>query len=71
MTTTIILNGDSRECDAGTTVTSLVAGLGHDPSLPGVAVAVDGEVIRRVDWDATMLDSGATVEVVTAVQGGG
>jgi thiamine biosynthesis protein ThiS len=35
-----------------------------------VAVAVDGEVVRRIEWAETKLKSEQTVEVVRAVQGG-
>ena len=36
----------------------------------GVAVAVDGSVVPRAAWPATVLAEGARVEVLTAVQGG-
>ncbi|MCP2260599.1 thiamine biosynthesis protein ThiS [Streptoalloteichus tenebrarius] len=36
----------------------------------GVAVAMDGDVVRRGAWPDTSLRDGATVEVLTAVQGG-
>jgi sulfur carrier protein len=36
----------------------------------GVAVAVDGEVVRRAEWEKTRLESDQSVEVVRAVQGG-
>jgi sulfur carrier protein len=36
----------------------------------GVAVAVDGVVVPRGAWPATVLADGARVEVLTAVQGG-
>jgi sulfur carrier protein len=36
----------------------------------GVAVAVDGDVVRRAEWAHTTLRDGAVVEVLTAVQGG-
>jgi sulfur carrier protein len=41
-------------------------------SLPakGIAVAVNGEVVRRVDWPAHRLADGDVVDVVTAAQGG-
>ena len=34
------------------------------------AVAVDGDVVPRSQWDTTQLASGTRVEVLTAVQGG-
>ena len=36
----------------------------------GVAVAVDGEVVRRADWATTPLADRQAIEVVRAVQGG-
>jgi len=41
-------------------------------SLPpkGIAVAVNGEVVRRVDWAGHRLADGDVVDVLTAAQGG-
>ncbi|HET9897140.1 MAG TPA: sulfur carrier protein ThiS [Streptosporangiaceae bacterium] len=36
----------------------------------GVAVAVNGDVVRRASWPHTQLAAGDQVEVLTAVQGG-
>jgi sulfur carrier protein len=36
----------------------------------GIAVALDGEVIRRGVWGETKLHDGAQVEIVTAAAGG-
>jgi sulfur carrier protein len=36
----------------------------------GVAVAIDGEVVRRSEWTATQVPDGCAVEIVTAVAGG-
>ena len=64
----IVLNGEPRELAPGTTVAALVAGLGMPPR--GVAVALDGEVVRRAEWDDCEVRDGARVEVLTAMQGG-
>ena len=48
----------------------VVASLPGAPEGRGVAVALDGEVVRRSAWDSIELGSGARVEVVVAVQGG-
>jgi sulfur carrier protein len=64
----IVVNGEQREVEAGTTVAALVAGLGMPPR--GVAVALDGEVVRRAEWDDREVRDGARVEVLTAMQGG-
>ena len=67
---TIELNGRTVELSAGATVADAVIEAGADGDGRGVAVAVDGEVIRRVDWRKTKLRSDQSVEVVRAVQGG-
>lgn len=36
----------------------------------GVAVAVNGEIVRRGEWSATRLDDGDVVEIVSAAAGG-
>ena len=62
------INGAAHELPPGAQVAAVFDVLG----LPGrgVAVAVDGELVRRADWPVTPLADGARVEVVTAVQGG-
>lgn len=37
---------------------------------PGVAVAVNNKVVRKVDWESTMLAEGDRITVITAVCGG-
>ena len=66
----IELNGRPVELRAGATVADAVIDAGADGERRGVAVAVDGEVIRRAEWDETRLRPDQRVEVVRAVQGG-
>jgi sulfur carrier protein len=42
----------------------------HDIEPRGIAVAVDGEVVRRGVWSETRIHDGAQVEIVTAAAGG-
>ncbi len=63
----IRLNGVHRE-GAGLSIESLLAVEGIDPR--GVAVAVDGEIVRRSEWATTMVKDESSVEVVTAAAGG-
>lgn len=63
----IRVNGEVHEL-AGESVAALVVRLGVEPR--GVAVALDGEVVRRADWSTTVVPDGAVVEIVTAVAGG-
>ncbi len=62
------MNGEARTIDDGANVVDVITMLGAPKS--GVAVAVDGEVVRRADWGLHRLADGASVEVLTAVQGG-
>ena len=67
---TIELNGESVELGDPATVASAVQRSGAEPSRAGIAVAVDGEVVPRSEWDETELQEGQRVEVVGAIQGG-
>ncbi|MGO9903594.1 MAG: sulfur carrier protein ThiS [Solirubrobacteraceae bacterium] len=71
----ITVNGEQREVAERATVEQVLRALGGgSPALArggrGVAVAVDGEVVPQSEWSAAELSAGATVEVLTAVQGG-
>jgi sulfur carrier protein len=64
----ILVNGESRP--GAETVGALLGELGLGAGARGVAVAVDGEVVPRSEWDGRRLADGARVEVVGAIQGG-
>jgi sulfur carrier protein len=68
MSVLVRLNGEPRELPDGTTVEEAVAEL--TPLGTGVAAAVNGDVVPRGSWAATLVRDGDQVEVVTAVQGG-
>jgi sulfur carrier protein len=68
VTVEVKLNGEPRELPDGTTVAQAVAEL--TALATGIAAAVNGDVISRGSWAATLLQAGDQVEVVTAVQGG-
>lgn len=67
-TVTVQVNGETQQLPAGTTVTTMLERLGHDPR--GLAVAVDADVVPRSAWAATALIDGASVEILAAAQGG-
>ena len=67
---TVIVNGEPAEVDAGQTVAGVLAGLGHPPAGPGIAVALNGEVVPRSTWSTTTLDDNDRIEVLGASQGG-
>ena len=68
--TTVVLNGAPRELAPGATVVHAVDATGVEAARGGLAVAVDGEVVPRGEWERTALCEGQRVEVLQAVQGG-
>ena len=52
------------------TLVDLLRELGHDPERPGIAVALNDEVIPRGMWAARDISDGDRIEIVGAVQGG-
>jgi thiazole synthase len=67
---TVELNGSRVELPDGATVATAIELSGAAPEGRGVAVAVDGEVVPRSEWEATSLSDGQSVEVLAAIQGG-
>jgi sulfur carrier protein len=57
-----------RDVPDGITVVDLLARVGI--AEPGIAVALDGEVVRRGQWAEVVVPKGSTIEILTAVQGG-
>lgn len=66
----IFLNGEMKEVGAGANVAEAVVLAGAPGAERGVAVAVDGEVVPRGEWEDRVLADGEAIEVVHAVQGG-
>jgi thiazole synthase len=63
------LNGEPTALPDGATVAAAIEASGA-AARRGVAVAVDGEVVPRGEWDATRLHEGEKIEVLAAIQGG-
>lgn len=63
------VNGDVRDT-AAATVAELCAAEGIDAARPGIAVALNGEVVPRRSWAATALAEGDRIEIVRALPGG-
>ena len=70
--TTIQLNGQAYQLDGAATVAALLAAQGGRGVLhtPHVAVAVNGKVVPRREWEHTLLRDGDEVLVVRPVAGG-
>ncbi|MCI2422596.1 sulfur carrier protein ThiS [Saccharopolyspora sp. K220] len=64
----VLINGEPRQIAADATLASALREFGVPER--GVAVALDGAVVPRALWPTTGLRPDATIEVLTAVQGG-
>ena len=62
------VNGKDRELPESTNLREYVASLGVN--MASIAVAVNGEVVKRDDLSSVELAEGDTVEIVRAVGGG-
>jgi thiazole synthase len=66
----IELNGEARELAEGASLAEAARAAGAGEGGRGVAVALDGEVVPRSEWERTALREGQAVEVLAAIQGG-
>jgi sulfur carrier protein len=66
---TLMVNGVAEPLEA-TTVAALLAARDIAPDGRGVAVALNGALVRRAAWATTALNPGDSVEIVRAMQGG-
>ena len=66
----IKVNGETTEVSPGLTLHQLLLDLEIDPSRPGIAVAIDQEVIPRTQWDETGIQPDSEIEIIRAAQGG-
>jgi len=69
MSQTLTINGEARQT-AASTVTALLTEEGVKLDAKGVAVALNGAVVRKLEWSATVLAEGDTVEIVKPFSGG-
>lgn len=63
------VNGDLRELDTPKTIAALVHEITGSPEQRGIAVARNGEIVRRDAWSQA-IEEGDEIEIVRAVQGG-
>ena len=76
----VMINAEPAQLAAGTTLRELISqkigkeldatGQTTDGSKIAVAAAINGTVITRTQWHEYELHPGATIDVVTAAQGG-
>lgn len=67
---TIRVNGEHETLGEQRTLDALLAEKTADTSQRGIAVALNGAVVPRAAWGATVLYAGDSVEIVRARQGG-
>jgi sulfur carrier protein len=65
----ITVNGQVREVDGPLNMTDLLAVL-QVPTHSGMAVLLNGEVVRRADWPGTAVGPEDQLEIVRATAGG-
>lgn len=66
----IRINGEPKTVQQGLTVQQLLLDMRIDPSQPGIAVALDLEVIPRKQWQELEIPPTSDIEIIHAVQGG-
>lgn len=64
----IIVNGQKRQLVDGLTVRQLMDEM--QTPVQGTAVAVNGKVAKRTDWDGFILKEGDEILVISAAYGG-
>ncbi|MBI1777043.1 MAG: sulfur carrier protein ThiS [Proteobacteria bacterium] len=70
MTTASLEVNGKLESEIIGTIADLLRRRGIDPACRFLAVAVNGSVIKRSDWEHARLEPGDAVEIVAPRQGG-
>lgn len=69
MSIEIRVNG-SKQAYEDRNVTALLTARGVDSSRKGIAIAVNGTVVPRGQWNEITLNEGDEVEIIRALSGG-
>ena len=64
----VVVNGEPKRVPEGLDVARLLAWLAVDPSR--VAVELNREIVRKMQWNSTPVQDGARIEIVWFVGGG-
>ena len=64
----VTLNGELRSFAADATLLDIVRALDLEPDR--LAIELNRAIVKRENWDATAVESGAEIEVVQFVGGG-
>ena len=68
----IILNGKKTVLEKEVTVREFIDNLGKEKNmnLSGAVVLVNDDVVKKADWDKTVIKASSAVEVLSFVSGG-
>ena len=66
----ISVNGEPRELADGVSLLGFLESLALPTLERGLAVCVNGEVVRRTEWPQVTIQPGDALEIVHATQGG-
>jgi thiamine biosynthesis protein ThiS len=66
----IRINGETKTVQQGLTLQQLLLDMQIDPAQPGIAIALDLEVIPRKRWEQLEIPPTSEIEIIRAVQGG-
>ena len=66
---TVQINGSPQSIEPDLTIAQLVEDR-CGPGAQGVAVAVNGSVLRKSQWEQTAIEAGDEIEILHATSGG-
>ena len=66
----LIINGEKKDAGDIRTLEGLMTEMGYNTASKGMAIAVNDTVIPKGRWKTTTLNTGDTIEIIHAVQGG-
>lgn len=66
----ILVNGKAQALPGAMTLRQFLETLGLPTLERGLAVSLNGEVVRRAEWERTALHAQDELEIVQATQGG-
>jgi thiamine biosynthesis protein ThiS len=68
LTIDVLVNGECRELPAEQSIASLL----HSLNIPSdrVAIELNKSIVRKRDWESTMVAAGSQIEIVEFVGGG-
>ena len=69
MTNTVTINGETRSLDE-TNLSNLLKTNGVEENKGGVAIALNGEVVPRSEWEKITIKHMDKIEIVQIVRGG-